>query len=386
MGVVYRGVEISTQRPVAVKINHSGGDDQLVQRFMREARILSRLRSPHVVELLHFGEHTDGTLYLVMEYLDGKTIAEVVKHSGAIAVNRACHMAAQMALGLRAAHQEGVVHRDLKPANVMVVDHQGDPFFAKILDFGIAKPVGESKSGFTRTGMIMGTLEIMAPEQLTGDPVDERTDVYALGLLLYAMLTRSMPYAGTAEANLVYQIMNTLPQRPSRKMPDAEIPAVLDAIIFRCIAKHPEQRFANMEAFLDALERAGLAAVERNSLESESEVDFPVDDETAQASSTGMSQFPTMAVQSAMEVTQVTDQQARASATINSSKEPVDATSSDEGHPDPDMLSESALPTEKLQLPVRASHGRMVRRSGKNAALLDATVVPAGTDTASGKK
>jgi serine/threonine protein kinase len=262
MGLVYRGLRTSDDEPVAVKMLHTADDPALTGRFMREVRILAGMESPHIVDVLSFGRTPEGEIFMVMEYLRGKNLDELLKGQGRLSTGQSGHIAKQIALALHAVHEAGIVHRDLKPGNVMLIERDDDPLFTKILDFGIAKHAGEGRSEYTATGVVMGTLSVMAPEQLLGSPVDARTDIYALGGLLYKMVTGTYPFGQGGKKNTVKQILREIPEKPSLRAPDAKIPAALDHLIGTCLQKDPDQRCANMEVVLAALADLGLPAPE----------------------------------------------------------------------------------------------------------------------------
>ena len=189
MGVVYRAYQPSLNRHVAIKVlpPQLSLDQQLVGRFQREARAAANLRHPNIVVIYDVGEEK-GIHYIVMEYLEGRTLKQLVEEEGPLHPKRAAHIVEQVAAALDYAHQRGFVHRDVKPANIFV----GPGDHVTLTDFGIAKAASETQQ-LTRTGTLMGTPEYMAPEQATGGEVDHRTDLYALGVVLYQMLTGHVP-------------------------------------------------------------------------------------------------------------------------------------------------------------------------------------------------
>jgi serine/threonine protein kinase len=263
MGVVYRGLDTTNMTPVAVKMLALRSDPTADERMFREARILAQIKNPHVVELLEYGRTPNGEIYLIMEFLDGIPLSEHMHLKKALSLSATVHIAKQIAQGVEAAHGLGMVHRDLKAANIMVVDGEDNPLLVKVLDFGVAKHAGEGKSSLTKTGMVMGTLPSMSPEQLLGEPVDERTDVYALGALMYAMVTGHPPHEGNDDKNIVHQILRGVPIAPSKRLPAKSIPSHFDQIILRALEKAPSKRFGSMQALLEALREHDFGEVDR---------------------------------------------------------------------------------------------------------------------------
>src|SRR5688572_29548981 len=219
MGAVFRGTQVPIERRVAIKIIHPelAGDPAVARRFAREARGTFRVESEHAIRVLDFAASADplpGLLYMVMELLDGRTVAQELDVDGALAPRRALHVARQTALALAAAHRVDLVHRDIKPDNIMLIRHGDDPDFAKVLDFGLAKLIEDapgdaalSAVALTKHGMVFGTPDYMSPEQATGKALDARSDVYALGATLFEMLTARPPFLGaTAMAVLVQHV------------------------------------------------------------------------------------------------------------------------------------------------------------------------------------
>ncbi len=252
MGVVYRAVDDTLGRTVAIKmirgalLGKGDEEEETVARFLREARAAAQIRSNHVAHVLQFGRTASGDLFLVLEYLDGKTLTDVLRKEKRVSPERAVHITRQICRGMEAAHQLGIVHRDLKPSNVMLVDQDGDPEFVKILDFGVAKVVGERESGVTRAGMLVGTYTCMAPEQVVNETIDARTDVYALAVMLFRLLTGKPLFDGNDVTAVLYHHVHTQAPSPSKVAPDAGIPAALDAIVLRCLEKQPNRRVRSM--------------------------------------------------------------------------------------------------------------------------------------------
>jgi tRNA A-37 threonylcarbamoyl transferase component Bud32 len=197
MGVVYRARHKIIAKKVAVKVLRAdmARDKEILERFLQEARAASSIGNAHIVDISDFGELPDGSTYIVMEFLEGKSIAAMFEGGKRMPVQRICHIAAQIADGLAAAHGRGIIHRDLKPDNIFLVKRGHQNHFVKVLDFGIAK-VGGANSKLTKTGMVFGTPYYMSPEQAAGQTIDARTDIYALGIIMYEMFTGQVPFDG----------------------------------------------------------------------------------------------------------------------------------------------------------------------------------------------
>jgi hypothetical protein len=257
MAVVYRAYQPSLNRHVALKVlpPQLVFDQQSVSRFQREARAAASLRHPNIVVIYDVGQE-QGIHYIAMEYLQGRTLKQLVEKEGRLHPRRAMHIVEQLAAALDYAHQRALVHRDIKPANIFV-QGGGDPAGARdhvtLTDFGIARAAFETQQ-LTREGMLMGTPEYMAPEQATGGEVDERTDLYALGVVLYQMLTGRMPYQGHTPHAVLHNVIYEAPPPPRQLNPNLS-PAV-EAVVLKAIAKQPEQRFQRGADLVRALRRA----------------------------------------------------------------------------------------------------------------------------------
>jgi serine/threonine-protein kinase len=253
MGSVYLARQISMDRLVALKLitGQAGTEGRdTARRFHQEMRITAKIEHPNTIRVYDYGE-TSGRLYLAMEYLEGKSLRAVILADRPLAVARSLHIATQMTKALVAAHQEGVVHRDLKPENIILLDRYGERDFVKILDFGIARSLDPGAERLTVTGGIIGTPSYMAPEQASGQPVDGRTDLYALGTILYEMLTGGTPFQKpTAMSQLVAQM--TEPPPPILDRLPTLSPS-LAALIDRLLAKQPDDRPATAQDVLTRL-------------------------------------------------------------------------------------------------------------------------------------
>ncbi|MEP7127115.1 MAG: serine/threonine-protein kinase [Byssovorax sp.] len=257
MGVVYRGLDLALERVVAVKLMRAlpGADPHYSVRFLREGKIAAKTRHEHVVEVFDVGEDASGDLFYVMELLEGESLSRRLKRERRLSPGAAVHLAAQVCEALTAIHRDGVIHRDLKPANVMLLRRGSDDAFVKLIDFGISK-VTDHATAPSRTGEMVGTLGYMAPEQIRGERIDERTDLYALGVLLYRALSGADVFEDHGLPAAIHDHLETAPRKLAERAPDAGIPPALDAAVLRCLAKRPEDRFESAAAAATALREA----------------------------------------------------------------------------------------------------------------------------------
>jgi serine/threonine-protein kinase len=254
-GVVYAAVHAASGSAAAVKVlgREMIGSPEAIERFAREARAANLIGHPNIVHVYGIGRLADGRPYLVMELLEGATLDRIVESSGRVASEEVLEIIEPVCAALAAAHAKGIVHRDLKPSNVMVAAGvQGRTI--KLLDFGIAKLIDASSSGrLTRAGHRLGTPQTMAPEQIRGEDVDARADVYALGVLLFYLVTGRFPFQGPSQVELEHLHLEAPPPVASQFAP---VSPALDAIVQRCLAKAPDARFARVDDVLEALQRA----------------------------------------------------------------------------------------------------------------------------------
>jgi serine/threonine-protein kinase len=254
MADVYLAEDEELGRRVAIKIlnDRHANDEQFVERFRREAKNAAGLSHPNIVSIYDRGE-AEGTYYIAMEYLDGRSLKELVVARGPLPIADAIAFTRQVLTALRFAHKKGVVHRDIKPHNVMA-DADGR---LKVTDFGIARA---GASQMTEAGSIIGTAQYLSPEQARGAAVDQRSDLYSIGVVLYEMLTGTVPFTGETPVEIAMRHLSDTPQPPSTKRP--EIPPDLDMIVLRALAKNPDDRFQTAEEMDAELERvAGGGAV-----------------------------------------------------------------------------------------------------------------------------
>ena len=254
MGMVYRAVQMSMDRPVALKTLHAhlAFAPTFYERFRREAEIASRLNHPNIITVFEFGRAEDGLCYIAMEYLAGESLRQKVKREGPLSVRKATAIIEQAALGIAHAHRQGVIHRDIKPHNIMLQKLEGGDF-VKVLDFGLVKALEESGEELTSTGQVLGTPQYMPPEQAGGDPVDQRSDIYALTACFYFALTGTSPYgAKTVRQALQAALTQAVPPIYTHRI-GAPVPAGVDAFIKKGMAVEKEDRFQSCEEFIAAM-------------------------------------------------------------------------------------------------------------------------------------
>ena len=277
MGVVYRAQHVVIDKPVAIKVlhDHFARRTDMVEQFIVEAKAASRIRHPNIIDVTDFGVTPEGLVFQVMEYLDGESLEDRLDEVERLPIFPSINIIKQVARGLGAAHELGIVHRDLKPANIFLCVREGrrrvvqrvqegtDARFAvepeqtfdfvKLLDFGVAKFMDLGPSAATRSGSVCGTPHYLSPEQAQEKPASERSDIYALGIMFYEMITGDVPFSGDSMLEILNGHVTKPVIPPSRVAPDAGIDARVDAVILKCLEKNPARRFASTDEMCEAL-------------------------------------------------------------------------------------------------------------------------------------
>ena len=282
MGLVYKAKHVVLNKPLALKVLRPdvSRDEEIITRFRQEAQSASAIGNQHIIDISDFGTLPDGATYFVMEFLDGVDLTGAIESSlPGMDAARTVHIAKQLCNALGAAHDAGIVHRDLKPDNIYLIRRGGSSNFVKVLDFGIAK-VGGSSSKLTRAGQVFGTPHYMSPEQCAGSGVDHRTDIYAIGIILYEMTTGQTPFDADNLMGILTKHLYEAPVPPRQHNP--AIPEELELVILRAMAKDKEQRYQTMYELLEDLQRleAGVGTMARettrNVLTQGGSIDAPV--------------------------------------------------------------------------------------------------------------
>jgi predicted Ser/Thr protein kinase len=266
MGTVYLGEHVKMGRKSAIKVMTQAmtNDPDAVSRFNREASNASRLSHPNICQIYDFGETADGIIYLAMEFIEGCSLSDLIEREGALPLARAANILRQSADALQVAHDQTIVHRDIKPDNIMIVTAKDGSDVAKVVDFGIAKALAGDETGqkVTKTGLVVGTPEYMSPEQLSGDKLDGRSDIYSLGLVLYKMLTGVLPFqADTAQETMIKRLTDD-PEPLAQARPDIAFPPALQAVLEHALARSVDDRYAGAGEFgRDVMASVGDAPV-----------------------------------------------------------------------------------------------------------------------------
>ena len=263
MGRVYLAEQLSLKKTVAIKLLRKAyaQDERAKRRFEREAMASSRLEHPNSITVIDFGVSEQGHLFLVTEHIAGTSLGDIVEHEGALPPLRVADILIQICSALVEAHEQGVIHRDLKLDNVMIRRQRDGRDLVKVLDFGIAhiQSVAPSAPRLTRAGLVCGTPEYMSPEQARGDELDARSDIYAMGVMMYELLTGELPFDAPSATDIVTMHMTQQPDPPSQRRPDLLLPGVLESICLKALAKQREDRFSSALELQLALEEARKA-------------------------------------------------------------------------------------------------------------------------------
>ena len=269
MGSVYKASQPAMKRMVAIKILHPklANRKDLTSRFRREARAMSQLTHPNTVKVFVYGElEEDGSLYIVMELLEGKNLNQAVRKDGPIPMDRAIPILIQVCGALQEAHELGIVHRDLKPENIFLSKQGGIADFPKVLDFGLAKVTERQMQPgsiiLTQEGMVFGTPEFMSPEQAQGKTLDARSDIYSLAVILYEVLTGKLPFSAKSPMEYIQKHVTEAIIPLSERVPERRFPKGLDEVLARALSKKPEQRYQTASEFAEALRPFGGAAAQ----------------------------------------------------------------------------------------------------------------------------
>jgi serine/threonine protein kinase len=279
MGRVYQARHITLKKTVALKILRSMlvSDITVVRRFKREAQAASRLNHPNCIAIYGFGQEDEGELlWMAMEYVHGRDLGTIITEDAPLRFQRVVNIMSQVCDALDEAHSAGVIHRDLKPANVVCFQHRRNNDFAKVLDFGIAKIIDpdDNSQPLTREGIVCGTPAYMSPEQVQGFPLDNRSDLFSLGIILYQTLTGRLPFLAESAVEVATKIVIEHPVPPSQVRSDWSYPPELEAIVLKLLKKDREQRYVNAMEVRGALERCLATLRER----SDASLDLPPDE------------------------------------------------------------------------------------------------------------
>ncbi len=259
MGTVYLAQHVFIEKKVALKVlaPELARRQDLAMRFLQEAKSASRIGHENVIDISDFSQTPEGLVFFAMEFLEGVDLGGALRQDGPMPWTRAKPIVLQVCRALRAAHNNGIVHRDMKPENVFLIQREGRPDFVKLLDFGIAKVIGGTGADapkLTATGMIFGTPEYMAPEQAEGKEADHRVDIYAVGCVIYHLVTGGPPFVAETFMGMLTKHLLEEPVLPSARRPDLGLTADMDALVKRALQKDREQRFGTMDEMIAAIE------------------------------------------------------------------------------------------------------------------------------------
>ncbi len=260
MGAVYRARHIYLDKHRAIKVVHRSltESEDFVNRFIREAKVLSELNHPNVVQLYDFGMLDDNTFFMVMELIQGETVIERIQREGRLSSEESVRIVREAALGLSSAHKKGIIHRDISPDNLILVRNESGNEITKVVDFGIAKPLHEDTGRFTMTNFFIGKPEYSSPEQCgtlkDNESLDQRSDIYSLGVTLFQMLTGRLPFLASTPQGYLLKHANENPKSPSTYLPHGEIPKALDSLVMKMLTKRREERHRNLEKVIEELD------------------------------------------------------------------------------------------------------------------------------------
>lgn len=256
MGTVYLAEHITIEKKVALKVllHDYARKTDLKERFLQEAKAAARIGHENIVDITDFGDTPDGSVFFAMEFLEGEDLSQLIRKTGPIVWGRAKPILLQICRALGAAHAKGIIHRDMKPENIYLIEREGRADFVKVLDFGIAKmSMEESEQRLTRTGMIFGTPEYMSPEQAQGNKPDHRVDIYAVGVIMYEMLTGQVPFKADTFMGILTKHLFEQPVPPSQINPAAAISAEIEHITLKALSKERNERFQSMAEMAAAI-------------------------------------------------------------------------------------------------------------------------------------
>ncbi len=258
MGVVYKARHQLMDRIVAIKMMKSQliSDTISVKRFQQEVKAYAKINHPHVITVFDFGVSPDGLPYIVMDYLEGHPLSDVIKKDGSVGVERAIRVLTQACEALAHAHKQGIVHRDLKPGNIVLIEYDGDPDFVKVVDFGVAKLMNAQEQRLTQTGEVCGSPVYMSPEQCLGQEMDLRSDIYSMGIVIYETVTGKLPLIGRTMVDTMAKQVSEMPPPFAKIRPDIYIPERLQSVVFKAMSKEPAQRHQTMDELREDLEKA----------------------------------------------------------------------------------------------------------------------------------
>jgi serine/threonine-protein kinase len=259
---VYLAEHVKMGRKSALKVMHSGmvKDADAISRFNREAANASRISHPNVAAVYDFGETAEGIIFLAMEFVDGPPLRKIIEQAGVLSPKRAAEIVRQTADGLAVAHDMGIVHRDLKPDNILLVRTRDGGDLVKVVDFGIARVAANDSQNVTRSGLVVGTPEYMSPEQLAGDKMDGRSDIYSLGLVAFNMLTGRLPFPSNSQQESMIMRLTDKPKRLDEMRPELEWSSDLQRVIDKALARSQNERYPTIDEFARDLVSAVAAS------------------------------------------------------------------------------------------------------------------------------